>query len=153
MAFSSRRVHRQFNSGRPYAALLDAACVGNNLSTCSGGNNLNDSAFNETTGNTALGIAGMGASPVVGLNSFYGPGISEIDVGIERKFHLTERNTIALKAQAFNLFNTSNFYVQNGSGINQIQYNPLGPNCGDGATLNQTCYLIPNTGAGAFQTL
>lgn len=143
----------QFNSGRPYAALLGASCVGNNLSTCSGGNNLNDSAFNETTSNTAFGIAGMGVSPVVGLNSFYGPGISEIDLGIERKFYITERQTIALKAQAFNLFNTANFFVQNGGGINQIQYNPLGPNCGDGATLNQTCYLMPNTGPGGFQTL
>jgi hypothetical protein len=143
----------QFNAGRPDAALLGTACVGNNLNTCSGGSNLSDSAFNQTTGNTAFGIAGMGASPVVGLNSFNGPGISEIDLGVERKFHLTERHTIALKAQVFNLFNTSNFFVQNGGGINQIQYNPLGPNCGDGATLNQTCYLIPNTGAGAFQTL
>lgn len=95
----------------------------------------------------------MGPSPVVGLNAFYGPGISEIDAGLERRFHVTERQTIALKAQAFNLLNTSNFFVQNGSGINPIQYNPLGPTCGDGATLNQTCYLVPNSGPGNFQTL
>jgi hypothetical protein len=31
--------------------------------------------------------------------------------------------------------------------------NPLGTNCGDGATLNQTCYLVPNSGPGNFGTL
>lgn len=56
-------------------------------------------------------------------------------------------------AGAFNLFNTSNFYVQTGSGINQVQYNPMGANCGDGSTLNQTCYLVPNTAVGGFGTL
>jgi hypothetical protein len=60
---------------------------------------------------------------------------------------------ISLKAQVFNVANHANFYVQNGAGINQIQYNPVGPTCGDGMTLNQTCYLMPNVGPGAFQTL
>jgi hypothetical protein len=43
--------------------------------------------------------------------------------------------------------------VQNGDGINQLQYNPIGTNCGDGATLNQTCDLVPNSGAGNFRAL
>src|ERR1700727_508139 len=34
--------------------------------------------------------------------------------------------------QAFNLFNHPNDYVQNGDGVNQLQYNPSGSNCGDG---------------------
>lgn len=144
----------QFNSGRTYAALLNAACTGPDFNTCNGANgNLNDSAFNESTGNTALGINGAGPSPAAGLNSFYGPGIYEVDLGIERRFHITERQAIALKVQAFNLLNHANFFVQNGSGINATQYNPLGPNCGDGATANQTCYLVPNSGPGNFQTL
>jgi hypothetical protein len=29
----------------------------------------------------------------------------------------------------------------------------MGATCGDGATLNQTCYLVPNTGVGGFGTL
>jgi hypothetical protein len=29
----------------------------------------------------------------------------------------------------------------------------MGQNCGDGATLNQTCYLVPNTGVGGFSKL
>ncbi|MDQ2842072.1 MAG: carboxypeptidase regulatory-like domain-containing protein [Acidobacteriota bacterium] len=143
-----------FNSGRPYSPLLNSSCTGINLSSCNGANNnLNDSAFNETTGNTAVGINGAGPSPNFGLNSFYGPWIEEVDLGLERKFHITERHVISFKAQAFNIANHANFFVQNGSGINQTQYNPVGPTCGDGSTLRQTCYLIPNTGPGNFQTL
>jgi hypothetical protein len=32
----------------------------------------------------------------------------------------------------------------------QQQYNPVGSTCGDGASANQTCFLVPNSG---FQTL
>jgi hypothetical protein len=52
-----------------------------------------------------------------------------------------------LKAQVFNLFNSANYYVQAGSGINQVQYNST---CN---TLNdQTCTLTANNGVGGFQT-
>lgn len=143
-----------FNSGRPYSPLLASACTGASLSDCSGSNdNLNDSAYNEATGNTAVGINGAGPAPNLGLNSFYGPWIEEIDVGLERKFHLTEKHTIGIKAQVFNIANHANYYVQNGAGINQTLYNPVGPTCGDGATLNQTCYLLPNVAPGNFGTL
>ena len=131
----------QFNSGRPYTGLLNSA---------SGGDNLNDSAFNESTSNSALGIAGAGSSPTLNLDSFRGPWINEVDLGIARTLHLTERHTIAIKAQAFNLLNHPNYYVQNGSGINQTQYDPMGSTCGDGKTLNQLCYLVPDSG---FKTL
>ncbi len=143
-----------FNSGRPYSPLLNSACTGADLNSCNGANdNLNNSAYNETTGNTALGIDGAGPSPNLGLNSFYGPWIDEVDLGLERKFHIGERQVISFKAQVFNVANHANFYVQNGSGINQTQYNPVGPTCGDGVTLQQTCYLVPNVGPGNFQTL
>ncbi len=143
-----------FNSGRPYTPLLASACTGTNLNDCSGSNdNLNNSAYNETTGNTAAGIGGAGPAPNLGLNSFYGPWTDEVDFGLERRFHLTEKHTIGIKAQVFNLANHANYYVQNGSGINQTLYNPVGPTCGDGATLNQTCYLVPNLGPGNFGTL
>jgi len=142
----------QFNSGRPYTALLNSSCTGMNLASCgsSGNDTLNDSAINESTGNTAAGIIGAGPVPGEGYNSFYGPWIEEIDLGITRAFHITERQKIELQAQVFNLFNHANYFVQAGSGIVQTQYNPVGPNCGDGVTLNQTCYLVPNSG---FQTL
>jgi hypothetical protein len=145
----------EFSSGRPYAGLLSPACTSSTLSfgNCDGANgNLNDTAFNEDTANTAGGINGAGPTPGIGLNSFYGPWLERIDVGLGRSFTIREGKALELEAQAFNLFNHANWYVQNGDGINQLQYNPIGTNCGDGATLNQTCYLVPNSGPGNFGT-
>ena len=155
----------QFSSGRPYAALLSPACTSPaplSFNTCNGivvngvlmGNdNLNDSAFNQATANTAAGINGAGPTPGIGLNSFYGPWLERIDVGLARSFEVKEGKELEFQAQAFNLFNHANYYVQNGNGINQLQYNPIGSNCGDGASLNQICYLVPNSGPGNFGTL
>ena len=106
-----------FSSGRPYAALL---------SPSANGGNLNDTAFDEDTANTAGGINGAGPTPGIGLNSFYGPWLERIDTGIARSFPITERASLQLQVQAFNLFNHANFYVQNGDGVNQLQYNPAG---------------------------
>jgi hypothetical protein len=146
----------EFSSGRPYAGLLSPACTSSALSfhNCDGANgSLNDTAFNQSTANTAAGINGGGPTPGIGLNSFYGPWLERIDVGLARNFSIREGEELQFQVQAFNLFNHSNFYVQNGNGINQLQYNPIGTNCGDGKTLNQTCYLVPNSGAGNFGTL
>jgi hypothetical protein len=146
----------EFSSGRPYAALLSPACTSSTLSfsNCDGANgNLNDTAFNQDTANTAGGINGAGPTPGIGLNSFYGPWLQRIDVGLGRSFSIREGKELQFQVQAFNVFNHANYYVQNGNGINQLQYNPIGGNCGDGTTLNQTCYLVPNSGPGNFGTL
>jgi hypothetical protein len=145
-----------FSSGRPYAALLSPACTSPTLSfnNCTGSDdNLNDTAFNEDTAATAGGINSAGPTPGIGLNSFYGPWLERIDLGLARSFTITEGKQLELQAQAFNLFNHANWYVQNGDGINQLQYNPIGTNCGNGASQNQTCYLVPNSGPGNFGTL
>jgi hypothetical protein len=134
----------EFSSGRPYAALLGPACCN------AGDDNLNDTAFNQATANTAAGINGAGPTPGIGLNSFYGPWLARIDVGLARSFEVKEGKELELQVQAFNLFNHANYYVQNGNGINQLQYNPIGSTCGDGLTQNQTCYLVPNSGPGNF---
>ena len=134
----------EFSSGRPYAALLGPACCN------AGDDNLNDTAFNQATANTAAGINGAGPTPGIGLNSFYGPWLERIDVGLARSFEVKEGKELELQVQAFNLFNHANYYVQNGNGINQLQYNPIGSTCGDGLTQNQTCYLVPNSGPGNF---
>src|SRR5580700_10445579 len=146
----------EFSSGRPYAGLLSPACTSSTLSfsNCDGSNgNLNDSAFNESTANTGGGINGAGPTPGIGLNSFYGPWLERIDLGLGRSFPVREGMQLQFQVQAFNLFNHANYYVQNGNGINSLQYNPIGSNCGDGATLKQTCYLVPNSGPGNFGTL
>jgi hypothetical protein len=146
----------QFLSGRPYAALLSPACTSSTLSfsNCNGANgNLNDTAFNEDTANTAAGINGGGPTPGTGLNSFNGPWIEKIDAALARSFSIKEGQQLQFEVQAFNLFNHANYYIQNGDGVNPLQYNPIGTNCGDGATLKQTCYLVPNSGPGNFGAL
>jgi hypothetical protein len=155
----------EFSSGRPYAGLLSPACTSPaplSFNTCTGitadnittGNdNLNDTAFNQDTANTAAGINGGGPTPGIGLNSFYGPWLERIDVGLARSFLIKEGKTLQFQVQAFNLFNHANYYVQNGDGINQLQYNPIGTNCGDGLSSNQLCYLVPNSGPGNFGAL
>ena len=143
----------EFSSGRPYAGLLSPACTSSTLSfgNCDGANdNLNDTAFNEDTANTAGGINGAGPTPGNGLNSFYGPWLERIDAGLARRFTIGEGKELEFQVQAFNLSNHANYYVQNGDGINQLQYNPIGTNCGDGKSLNQTCYLVANSGPGNF---
>jgi hypothetical protein len=159
----------EFSSGRPYAALLSSACtslispgttVASAFGNCGpiapgnppGNGNLNDTAFIQDTAATAGGINGFGPTPGVGLNSFYGPWLERIDLGFGRSFEVAEGKELEFQAQAFNLFNHANYFVQNGGGINQFQYNPVGTTCGDGMTLNQTCYLVPNSGPGNFGT-
>jgi hypothetical protein len=146
----------EFSSGRPYAGLLSPACTSLtfSFSNCAGANgNLNDTAFNQDTANTAGGINGAGPTPGIGLDSFYGPWLERIDLGLARGISIREGQALELQVQAFNLLNHANYYVQNGDGINQLQYNPIGSNCGDGVSRNQTCYLVPNSGPGNFGAL
>jgi hypothetical protein len=137
-----------FSSGRPFAGLLGPSANGGNL---------NDTAFNEVTANTAAGINGSGPTPGIGLNSFYGPWLERVDVGLTRSFVVSEGKVLQLRVEAFNVANHPNYFVQNGGGIVQTQYNPMGypgnDDCGDGQTLNQTCFLVPNSGPGNFGTL
>lgn len=145
-----------FSSGRPFAGLLSPACTSSTMSfsNCDGADdNLNDTAFNEDTANTAGGINGAGPTPGIGLNSFRGPWLERVDAGLTRRIEVKDNREVQLQAQAFNLFNHANYYVQNGDGINQLQYNPIGATCGDGATLQQTCFLVPNSGPGNFGAL
>jgi len=160
----------EFSSGRPYAGLLSPACTNQTsagtpfnsaFSSCGpiaagnppGNDNLNDTAFNQDSAATAGGINGAGPTPGIGLNSFYGPWLERIDAGLARSFAIREGKELQFQAQAFNLFNHANYYVQNGDGINQLQYNPVGTTCGDGMSTTQTCYLVPNSGPGNFGTL
>ncbi|MGC9197600.1 MAG: carboxypeptidase regulatory-like domain-containing protein [Acidobacteriaceae bacterium] len=129
----------QFNSGRPYTGLLNTACTGVSLGACSGGDNLNNSAYNHSVGGS-----GISPAPNYGYNFFNGPWIDEGDIGLERRFLVYHAQYISLTAQVFNVTNHQNYFVQGGSGIQALQYNPVGPTCGDGKDVNQTCYLIPN---------
>jgi len=80
---------------------------------------------------------------------------------VTRRFNLAERYAIALQVQVFHAMNHANYYVQNGTGVNSVQYvaAPFGNNpdgsttCGDGVTLNQTCYLVPDPTFGKLQVI
>jgi hypothetical protein len=137
----------QFASGRPYAALIDVACPTDQCDT------LNNTAALQATANSALGINAGSPSPFAGLDSFYGPWTKQVDMGLTRRFNLTERHALTLQAQVFNIANHANYYVQNGTGVIPIQYSPTGPTCGDGATPNQQCYLVPSSSFGTLQTI
>ena len=144
----------QFASGRPYAPLIDVSCAADDISQgCPDNapqNAINNTAALQATANSALGINGGSPSPVAGLNSFYGPWTQQIDLGLARSFNLTERHSVTFEAQAFNLLNHANYYVQNGTGVSQIQYEPFGSKCGDGQSQNQQCYLVPQQGFGTL---
>lgn len=137
-----------YGSGRPYAGVLAPSCVGNSLSSCTGGSNLNDSAFNYSQG-----INGAGPSPNIGLHSYVGPWTENVDINIERGFQLGEKGKVMFRVTAFNVFNSPNYYLMYGSGINAQQYRPIGSTCGDRVTENQVCYLVPNNRPGGFGTL
>ncbi|MHB8303178.1 MAG: TonB-dependent receptor [Acidobacteriaceae bacterium] len=128
----------QFNSGRPYTGVLNSACTGPNLQSCSyhGGDNLNDSAYNQSVGGS-----GISPAPNYDYNSFYGPWIDETDIGLERRFMVHNQQYFSLTAQVFNVSNHQNYFT---GYVQDIQYNPLGTTCGDGKSYNQTCYLVPN---------
>jgi hypothetical protein len=144
----------QFASGRPYAALIDVSCAADDISEgcqdSASQNAINNTAALQATANSALGINGGSPSPLAGLNSFYGPWTEQIDLGLARRFTLTERHSITFEAQSFNLLNHANYYVQNGTGVSQIQYEPFGSTCGDGQSPNQQCYLLPQQGFGSL---
>jgi len=131
----------QFASGRPYAALLD---------TTEEGDILNNTAALQSTANSALGINGAGPSPLAGLNAFYGPWTEQVDLGLARRIRITERQGVSFQVQAFNLFNHANYYVANGNGVNQIQYSPVGDDCGEAGGI---CGLVPNSGFGTLQRI
>jgi hypothetical protein len=42
-------------------------------------------------------------------NQVYGPGFKDVDLGVSKRFDLTERMKLQIKAEMFNLFNTINY--------------------------------------------
>jgi Carboxypeptidase regulatory-like domain/TonB dependent receptor len=158
----------QFASGRPYAALIDVSCTTPqeefdsdscqpftlvNGQEIPASNPINNSAALQATANSALGINAGSPSPAVGLDSFYGPWTQQIDLGLTRRFNITERHAVTLQAQVFNVMNHANYYVQNGTGVSSTQYSPFGTNCGDGVSQDQQCYLVPSAGFGKLQVI
>ncbi len=58
--------------------------------------------------------------PGEGFNSFRGPGVRDLDLGVGRIFRFTERFGLKLSAEAFNIFNHPNFQQNS---IDNLQFN------------------------------
>ena len=95
--------------------------------------------------------------PGEGFNSFRGPTVQDFDFSVSRIFHLGERYSFALTAEAFDLFNHPN-YQQNT--VDNVQYTvtqtgasgtngiwSATPNPDFGAPLA----IVPRFGARSFQ--
>ncbi len=57
--------------------------------------------------------------PGEGFNSFYGPGVNDVDVSLARILKVSERLHVRLAAEAFNLFNHPNFQQ---TAVDNVQY-------------------------------
>jgi outer membrane receptor protein involved in Fe transport len=81
-------------------------------------------AANSFTG--LLGVSDFGPYPanMTGRNAFYSPGAWGFDLAVAKSFFLTERFSLKFRAEAFNVFNHSNMYV---NGFNLDAANFSGP--------------------------
>lgn len=97
--------------------------------------------------------------PGEGFNSFTGPGVSNFDFSVARDIRLSERFTLRLKAEAFNLFNHPN-YQQNT--VDNVQYTTTQQNDSMGNPTNiwttapnsdfrAPLAIVPRFGSRAFQ--
>ena len=69
-----------------------------------------------------------------------------------RRFRITERQRISVQAQVFILFNHPNYYTQYET-VAGNQFIANGSTCGDGATANQACYLVPDPTFGTLSSI
>src|SRR5262249_27578920 len=84
----------------------------------------------------------------LGRNQVYGPGFTNVDLGLAKNTRITERVTLQLRADAFNLFNHPN-YGQPGTsgGFLAASLQPLVPVTGNPALSN------PGNQFGSFSTI
>jgi hypothetical protein len=82
------------------------------------------------------------------FNSFTGPGVNNFDFSVARDIHLSEKFTLRLKAESFNLFNHSNFQQ---SPVNNVQYTATERNDSSGNPTN-VWDAMPNSGNTGFGT-
>ncbi len=58
-----------------------------------------------------------------GVGNFLSPGVERIDLGLMKNFRFSERISLQLRAEAFNLFNHTNFVGPGGAGSGGIDTN------------------------------
>ncbi len=55
-----------------------------------------------------------------GIGNFLSPGIEKVDLGLMKNFKISESSTLQMRAEAFNVFNHTNFVGPNGAGSGGI---------------------------------
>jgi hypothetical protein len=101
----------------------------------------------------------FGMVPGEGFNSFKGPGANDFDFSIARDIHLSERFTLQLKGESFNLFNHPNFQQ---NPLDNVQYTTTQQKDSSGNSTNvwnatpNTAFgrpvaIVPRFGSRAFQ--
>ncbi|HTD21921.1 MAG TPA: carboxypeptidase-like regulatory domain-containing protein [Terriglobales bacterium] len=87
-------------------------------------------------------VTPIGSFGTVGRNAFRGPHVVNMDFGLSKNIHLTERTTLQFRAEAFNVFNIQNWDSPQG-GNNTLVINTNGVNSP----------LLVNSGAGVITQL
>src|SRR5262249_40963223 len=100
-----------FASGRPFAALVDTACttadtgfgdcLDTNLANGPASNSISNMAASQSTANSALGI-NAGRQPLHRPEFLLRPWRQQIDLGLARRFRISERQSETFQVQAFN---------------------------------------------------
>jgi hypothetical protein len=88
----------------------------------------------------AFSVPALGTWGNAAKNLAFGPSLWQDDSTVEKTFHITERNQLIFRAEAFNLFNRAQ-YGQPGSGLNVGSAGQIAPTSGFGkitSTVNPT---------------
>ena len=97
--------------------------------------------------------------PGEGFNSFTGPGVNDFDFSVARDIHLSDRFTLRIKAESFDIFNHPNYQQ---SPIDNVQYSATQRTDSSGNSINvwdttanahfgQPVATVPRFGSRAFQ--
>jgi hypothetical protein len=95
----------------PFAGVSHSFVKGKTLEDFTGVQWINPNAFNtnldpKTCGRTTSDGRCYGT---LRRNQVYGPGFKDVDLGVSKRFDITERMKLQIKAEMFNLFNTINY--------------------------------------------
>jgi hypothetical protein len=66
-----------------------------------------------------------------GRNAFRGPRFFNVDVSLVKKFRITERHAVSFRAEAYNLFNNSNFAAPNTNLATPASYGKIASTVGN----------------------
>jgi len=116
-----------------------------------GNDNLNDTAFNQDTANTAG--ASMARAPRRASHQFFLRTVAGEDrTLVSAQFCDPEGKELQFQAQAFNLSTTPTTTCRTATESTSCIQPHRKPTAADGLSTNQQCYLVPNSGPGNFGT-